>query len=245
MYLDIVELVMDIEERFGVTISDDRAERICNVGDLYTYLLGQTRRAAPSPCPTSQAFYRLRRTFTAKLGVGRAGVRPATRLRDLIPAESRAVACPRLAAALGLPALPDPDPPPRGPTARAFGVGLAAATAGAGLVQLLFCLVPGERMPVMVTLLIWFLGLVLVCEIFAALWIEGRWLRPVPVPRVGDVVLRLTARDGDGRRDAAAALPTPAAVWAGLTAILSTHTGVLADRIWPEHRWDDLARLGS
>jgi hypothetical protein len=236
MYFDIVELVMDIEERFGVTISDERAARICTVGDLYAFLLGQTRQGAPTPCLTSQAFYRLRRTLTGELGVDRAGVRPATRLRDLFPPESRAAAWPRLAAALGLPSLPEPDPPPGGPTARSFGFWLGVATAGALLVQLLFCLVPGERMPVAVTLLIWLLALILVCEVFGILWIERRWLRPVPVPTVRDVVLRLTARD-DSRRDTA--------LWADLTAILSRHTGVPADRIWPEHRWDDLARLGS
>jgi acyl carrier protein len=36
--LDIVELVMELEEEFGVTIPDDEAEKIKTVGDAIDYL---------------------------------------------------------------------------------------------------------------------------------------------------------------------------------------------------------------
>lgn len=36
--LDIVELVMAIEEEFGLEISDDDAERIQNIGDVISYV---------------------------------------------------------------------------------------------------------------------------------------------------------------------------------------------------------------
>jgi acyl carrier protein len=36
--LDLVELIMSIEEEFGVEIPDEDAERIATVGDALTYL---------------------------------------------------------------------------------------------------------------------------------------------------------------------------------------------------------------
>ena len=36
--LDLVELIMSIEEEFGVNIPDEDAERIATVGDALTYL---------------------------------------------------------------------------------------------------------------------------------------------------------------------------------------------------------------
>ncbi|WRE93575.1 acyl carrier protein [Helicobacter pylori] len=36
--LDIVELVMALEERFGIEIFDEQAEKIVNVGDAMRYI---------------------------------------------------------------------------------------------------------------------------------------------------------------------------------------------------------------
>ncbi len=36
--LDIVELTMALEERFGIEISDEQAEKIVNVGDVMRYI---------------------------------------------------------------------------------------------------------------------------------------------------------------------------------------------------------------
>ena len=40
--LDIVELVMAMEEEFGVEIPDEDAERIQTIGDAVSYLRGKT-----------------------------------------------------------------------------------------------------------------------------------------------------------------------------------------------------------
>ena len=39
--LDIVELVMEFEKQFGVTIPDEDAEKISTVGDAVSYLEGK------------------------------------------------------------------------------------------------------------------------------------------------------------------------------------------------------------
>ncbi|WRF74464.1 acyl carrier protein [Helicobacter pylori] len=36
--LDIVELIMALEERFGIEIPDEQAEKIVNVGDVMRYI---------------------------------------------------------------------------------------------------------------------------------------------------------------------------------------------------------------
>ncbi|WP_309135820.1 acyl carrier protein [Helicobacter pylori] len=40
--LDIVELIMALEERFGIEISDEQAEKIVNVGDVVKYIEDNT-----------------------------------------------------------------------------------------------------------------------------------------------------------------------------------------------------------
>ena len=39
--LDIVELVMAIEEEFGIDVPDEDAERMQNIGDVVTYVQGK------------------------------------------------------------------------------------------------------------------------------------------------------------------------------------------------------------
>ncbi|MGN8379482.1 acyl carrier protein [Helicobacter pylori] len=36
--LDVVELIMALEERFGIEIPDEQAEKIVNVGDVMRYI---------------------------------------------------------------------------------------------------------------------------------------------------------------------------------------------------------------
>src|SRR5262249_17387393 len=128
--MDTVPLITEVEQRFGVTIPVGRVWPT-TVGDLSLYALGQARRRPHAACPTSQAFYPLRRTLTAEFAADRQRVRPATRLCDLFPAASRGATWPRLAAALGLPDLPE-MPRRRGPSARGLGITPAVGTAVLG-----------------------------------------------------------------------------------------------------------------
>lgn len=36
--LDVVELMMDLEEQFGITISDDEAMKLSTIGDIVKYI---------------------------------------------------------------------------------------------------------------------------------------------------------------------------------------------------------------
>ena len=84
MGLDGVELVMDVEETFGVAIPDELAQKMRTVGDLYEYLLTQCVGDRQSGCLTSAAFYQVRQGICKTLQVERHDVRPATRIDELV-----------------------------------------------------------------------------------------------------------------------------------------------------------------
>jgi hypothetical protein len=88
MGLDYVELVLAIEERFQIQISDEEAASAGTVGDLYHVVLSKMEPVPgeqPRRCFTSTAFYRLRRGLVDVLGCQRRTVRPSTRLEALLP----------------------------------------------------------------------------------------------------------------------------------------------------------------
>jgi hypothetical protein len=237
MGLDFFELLLDVERWFGITILDSPRERLDTIGDLYAFLLKHVGGERSEHCSTGQAFYLLRRVMIGELGVDRALVRPASHQRDLLPAQTPATAWPRLEAALGVSGLPNPDPPPRGPTARAFHIATAAVTIGAWLIYLLICIMPDGPAPVFVGALIWVLSLVLVGEVFGILWLDGRVISPVRIPKVRDLVLRVAAQPNGALTDGRAAR-----IWASLAAIISARTGIAAHEIHPDDGPDDLAR---
>lgn len=61
MGLDFVELVMAIEENFGIMIPDEEAGRVETVGDLYKLVISKMQQTSDKRCLTSAAFYRIRR----------------------------------------------------------------------------------------------------------------------------------------------------------------------------------------
>src|SRR5271170_7360885 len=99
MGMDAIEIVLEIEEAFDISIPDEVAEKIQTVGQLYDYVVEQTRgrpkgSADEAPdrtdvCLTAATFYLLRREPCAKLGLDRRQVRPRTPLEDLLPQGAR------------------------------------------------------------------------------------------------------------------------------------------------------------
>jgi acyl carrier protein len=89
MGLDTVELVMEMEETFDITIDDLDAEKIGTVGQAYRYILSRVRLSRDAPCQSASAFYRIRRGLMARTGADRRSIRPASRLADFLPAVGR------------------------------------------------------------------------------------------------------------------------------------------------------------
>jgi len=86
MGLDTVELVMEIEEAFDISIPDDRASTMLTVGDVYEFILEKTADSTlkSSTCLTAAAFYDLRRHLRS-LGLTHLPIRPKTELDLAIP----------------------------------------------------------------------------------------------------------------------------------------------------------------
>ncbi|TWT78758.1 acyl carrier protein [Planctomycetes bacterium CA13] len=63
MGLDAVEILMEVEESFGITIPEDRASMVRTVGDLYAIVLEETSDITRdnTSCVTAATFYSLRR----------------------------------------------------------------------------------------------------------------------------------------------------------------------------------------
>jgi len=87
MGLDTVELVMDVEETFEVKISDEAAQRIVTVGELFECVVNQLELAVAGKCLSAATFYEIRSSFQ-KVGIEeRFG--PSTRLSEVLPMRKR------------------------------------------------------------------------------------------------------------------------------------------------------------
>jgi acyl carrier protein len=89
MGLDIVEMVMNVEERFGVTIPDAEAEHMLTVGDLYQFLLQRRGAVLAGVCLSSAIFYRARRALCHLFAWQRQDVCLESSLEDLLPEGDR------------------------------------------------------------------------------------------------------------------------------------------------------------
>ncbi|MFI5380475.1 MAG: hypothetical protein ACHRHE_14345 [Tepidisphaerales bacterium] len=102
MGLDAVELFMNCEEAFGISIPDEAALKVVTVGDLYDLIMKLTAERSEGPTHTSSAaFYRLRQGLVA-CGQDRDHILPTSRLEDLLPAQQRKVLWEQLAKATGI-----------------------------------------------------------------------------------------------------------------------------------------------
>lgn len=114
MGLVFVEVMLAVEERFGIRLPDEElAERfdtgrMRTVGDLQEMIEQKLRQQegawkAPYVCPTSAAFYQVRRSLISAFGMPRNSIRPATRLESLLPRQGRREQWRRLGEVTALP----------------------------------------------------------------------------------------------------------------------------------------------
>lgn len=89
MGLDAVELVMAVEEKFGISISDEEATKALTVGDLKGLVRAKLDISDAAGCLTQRAFHLIRRNATAEFGVLRRSLRPDTSLETVVPQSTR------------------------------------------------------------------------------------------------------------------------------------------------------------
>lgn len=88
MGLDGIEILLEVEETFGIRILDEEAARIRTVGDLYARVLQDLatmrEKRGESFCASASAFYALRRGFTRALSLPREMVLPSALTSTLL-----------------------------------------------------------------------------------------------------------------------------------------------------------------
>lgn len=89
MGLELVEIVMEVEQTFGIIVSDDDAPQIRTVGELHEYVLDWRERERQPECPTGRVFRDIRRVLTATTSVSKQAVRPSTELKTILPPGTR------------------------------------------------------------------------------------------------------------------------------------------------------------
>jgi acyl carrier protein/ectoine hydroxylase-related dioxygenase (phytanoyl-CoA dioxygenase family) len=82
--LDSVEMIMAIEEEFGIEIPNEDAEKITTVGDLYEFLKTRLASTPALDCLTQKIFYRLRAALVINYQLQRRSIMPDTRLSELL-----------------------------------------------------------------------------------------------------------------------------------------------------------------
>ncbi len=101
MGLDAVEILMDIEEEFGISIAEE--EILPTMGSVHDYLLEKCGvRNRSGGCPTRSAFYRVRRVVAKIFRVDPRTLRPKTEVLPLIGRWHRERTWRRLEEELGL-----------------------------------------------------------------------------------------------------------------------------------------------
>lgn len=91
MGLDSVELLMSTEDAFQIHITDEEANKILTVGDLYNLIINkiEVQEHNRKSCLTSAAFYRIRRALCEVMNLRRGDIRPATNLSSIVPLKRR------------------------------------------------------------------------------------------------------------------------------------------------------------
>jgi acyl carrier protein len=83
MGLDTVELVMTVEEEFGLEIPDAAAEKMITVGDMHAFLVSEIKRLGRI-AGDAAIFERMRAIIVRQLGVSPEEVVPGARfVKDL------------------------------------------------------------------------------------------------------------------------------------------------------------------
>jgi hypothetical protein len=107
MGLDSVELMIRLEDEFGIEIPEEAAARMYTPRDVIEYVMAHVERGPARSCASQRGFHVVRRELVRQLPVDRDRVRPKARLSELIPREVRKTVWPRIGTALGVSEWPE------------------------------------------------------------------------------------------------------------------------------------------
>lgn len=102
MGLDSIEILIEAEKTFGISIPDREAEQIITVGDFYDTVWRHLSPADNDKCLSQSIFYRLRSFCIHSFGISKEQFRPDASMDEFFPRFSRRQAYTKLATAAGM-----------------------------------------------------------------------------------------------------------------------------------------------
>ena len=110
MGMDSVELVLEIEETFGIEITDEQAERMSTPRDVVDFVMGEVPTIAGDRCTTRAVFSQLREGLAQTLGAKHDELRLDTKISSLVDKKSWPGIWTRLRSDFGGPEWPETLP---------------------------------------------------------------------------------------------------------------------------------------
>ncbi|MBN2286816.1 MAG: hypothetical protein JXI43_10240 [Tissierellales bacterium] len=91
MGLDLVEMIMSIEEHFGIEIPSEDSEHLTTPIKLINYVTGKVNigKGGTNVCQTQKSFYEIRRVLVTKLGVPKKIITPSLTIKSILPAKNK------------------------------------------------------------------------------------------------------------------------------------------------------------
>ena len=111
MGLEAVEIVMAVEEKFGISIPDEDAEKFATPGDMTDYIFGKVQHADLTTCLSQRAFHLLRQAWMTKFSTPRKEFSLGTRIEDVVPHENRRILWADLGRGIGATSWPSLERP--------------------------------------------------------------------------------------------------------------------------------------
>jgi acyl carrier protein len=104
MGLELVEIVMAVENHFGISISEEEWINIRTPGHLMTYVENTVNisKSKQTSCATQASFYKIRRMLVTKYEYNRNTITPNLTLASILPNESKEIFLSGLLEKLGI-----------------------------------------------------------------------------------------------------------------------------------------------
>jgi acyl carrier protein len=124
MGLDAIEIILEVEDCFGITISDAEAEQVRTVGDLAAIVNARLLAASQLRCPSFESFLSIRQFMRDFLNRPQLRLKPSTEIAAIIPLGRRREMWRQLNAWLG-----ETTPPLRRPRPIAISIAVISLLA--------------------------------------------------------------------------------------------------------------------
>lgn len=89
MGLDLVEILMETENQFEVSILDSEVYDAVTVGKYVEVVYSKLRKDQNSPCPSQHSFYLIRQNLINTYGLSREKIKLDSKLAEIIPSKKR------------------------------------------------------------------------------------------------------------------------------------------------------------